>query len=79
MAPYSLGAEHARLANALFAELQEEPDLARQQIAIELLAVSHAMRMGDRETAVTVAASMHEHVVQLLEQSFRFMASRKQG
>jgi uncharacterized protein HemY len=76
MATYSLGAEHARLANRLLAVLQEEPDAVKQQIAIELLTVSHAMRMGDPATAVTIANSVHKHVLQLAEQSFRFMASR---
>jgi hypothetical protein len=79
MATYSLGAEHARLTNRLIAVLQEEPDPVKQQIGIELLAVSHAMHMGDCETAIVVADSMHKHIVQLLEQSFHFMASRKQG
>ena len=76
MAAYTLGIEHARLANRLLAVLQEEAHSATErQIAIELLTVSHAMRMGDPATAITAANSVHEHVLQLIERSFRCMAS----
>ena len=77
MAAYTLGMEHARLANRLFAVLQEEPDPARRQIAIEILTVSHALRMGDPATAMMVTDSMHKHVRQLVEQSFRYLATRE--
>jgi hypothetical protein len=76
VATYSLGVEHARLANRLFAVLQEEPDLVKQQVAIELLTVSYAMRMGDRTAAATVADGVHKHVRQLVEQSFRYLETR---
>jgi hypothetical protein len=78
VATYSLGAEHARLANKLLAALQEEEHSATEhQIAIELLTVSHAMRMGDQAAATYVAESMHKHVRQLIEQSFRYLATRE--
>ena len=77
MAAYTLGMEHARLAKRLFAVLQEESDPVRRQIAIEILTVSHALRMGDPATARMVTDSMHKHVLQLVEQSFRYLTTRE--
>jgi uncharacterized protein HemY len=77
VAAYTLGTEHARLANRLFTILQEEPDPVRRQIAIEILTVSHVLRMGNPATAMAVTDGIHKHVRQLVEQSFRYLATRE--
>ena len=61
-----LGTEHKPLLDALVLLLKREPDMVKQQIAIELLTVWHAMRLEDK--ADFVADSMHKHVKQLLRQ-----------
>ena len=50
---------------ALWSVLLHEPDPVKQQVAIELLTVRHAMRLADQ--AKFVANSMHKHVLQILD------------
>jgi len=69
MATRTLGLEHAPLLDKLRALIQrEQPDPVKQQVAIELLTVSHAMRAGNRKDAITVADGIHKHVRQLIDQ-----------
>jgi hypothetical protein len=66
-----LGLEHAELATKLINTLREnESDGVKQQVAIELLVVSHAIRMGDKAAAIVIADGVHKHVLQLIEQTF---------
>jgi hypothetical protein len=63
-----LGTEHLPLLEALWDVLAAEPDMVKQQVAIELLTVRHAMRAGDKSKFV--ADSLHKHVLQILRQSW---------
>jgi hypothetical protein len=65
--PVTLTAEdYVGLVNRLVAVLNKE-DVVKQQAAIELLTMRHALRMGDH--ALFVADSVHKHVVQLINQA----------
>jgi hypothetical protein len=67
-----LGMEHAELAAKLISVLRDdESDGVKQQVAIEPLTVSHAIRMNDKASAITVAKGVHKHVLQQIEQAFR--------
>jgi hypothetical protein len=63
--------EHGELAGKLIEVLKAEPDPVRQQAAIELVTMRHALRMGSETTALVVAAGVHKHVRQLIEQAYR--------
>lgn len=70
MAKTILKMERAELATKLISLLREdESDGVKQQVAIELLKVSHAVRMGNRAEAVTIANGVHKHVLQLIGQT----------
>ena len=64
-----LDIEHLALLEKLLEVLDEnERDPVKQQIAIELLTLNHAARMGSRGCAVLVAHGIHKHVLQLIDQ-----------
>jgi hypothetical protein len=68
MAVTILDLEHLPLLKKLSAVLDREPSGENQQIAIELLTVRHAIRMGDVASALRVADEMHKHVRLLIHQ-----------
>lgn len=71
MATRTLDIDHAPLLNRLYEMLMvNEPDPVRQQVAIELLAVQHALRMGNRSQATFVATHMHKHIQQMIRQFY---------
>ena len=62
-----IGEQHFALVRRLQGVLDEEPDRVSQQIAIELLVATHAMRMGDAATAAFVVDSMAKHIKQMMD------------
>ena len=54
------------LVKKLCAVLITEPDPVKQQMAIELLVVYHAIRMKKLEDSLFVIDNMHKHVRQFL-------------
>ena len=59
------------LLDKLVAVFDDEPNLVRQQQAIELLALRHALRMGNHRGAMTVAAGIYKHLCQMIEYRFK--------
>jgi hypothetical protein len=61
----TLGADLIPLLEKLTETLKREP-LVRQQQAIELLMVCHALSLGDEVAARTVIHGMHKHALQMV-------------
>jgi hypothetical protein len=68
MALTILDIEHSPLLKRLSEVLEDEPCGGIRQIAIELLTVRHAIRVGDVDSARRVADEMHKHVRLLIHQ-----------
>lgn len=66
MATQTIDVDNLPLLDKLVEVLSTEPDVVKQQIGIELLAVRHAMRMGDE--ADFVAQGIAKHIIQLVRQ-----------
>ena len=69
MAVRTIGFDHIPLVSDLVEVLETEPDPVRQQIAIELLAVRHVMRLGNIVDARRAIWGIAKHINQLLDGS----------
>lgn len=63
-----LGLDLMPLVEALTAVLEGEPNVVRQQQALELLIVQRALRMGNKRHARVVVDGVHKHARQILAQ-----------
>jgi hypothetical protein len=71
-----LRADLAPLVNKLAAVLMHEPNSVRQQQTLELLVMQQCLRMGSRQSSLTVAEGIHKHVKQLINQAYDYEAQK---
>ena len=67
----TLGEEHLATLERLIAVLDSEPAVKQMQV-LELLITRLVCRMGSERDSVLMAKGIHKHVLQLVDQTYRF-------